>query len=115
MLYVNGWTEDPEASRMAGIDLARRALRVAGEDPARLYDRHMCLAKLLVPAASSCGTKRTSASAGNGREIDMVITGIERRSRGPPLGDNLVQAELYTVWLSAYCGGFGGCRVAPAW
>src|SRR5215471_857420 len=36
MLYVNGWTEDPEASRAAGIDLARRALRAAGEDPCAL-------------------------------------------------------------------------------
>ena len=36
MLYVNGWTEDPEASHAAGIDLARRALRVAGEDPCAL-------------------------------------------------------------------------------
>jgi adenylate cyclase len=36
MLYVNGWTEDPEANRLAGIDLARKALRVAGEDPCAL-------------------------------------------------------------------------------
>ena len=36
MLYVNGWTADAEASRVAGIELARRALRVAGEDPCAL-------------------------------------------------------------------------------
>jgi len=28
-----GWTDDPEATRDKGIDLARRALRVAGDDP----------------------------------------------------------------------------------
>jgi len=33
ILYVNGWTEDPEASRLRGIDLARRALRAAGAEP----------------------------------------------------------------------------------
>jgi adenylate cyclase len=36
MLYLNGWTEDPEANRLEGIDLARKALRVAGEDPRAL-------------------------------------------------------------------------------
>jgi TolB-like protein len=33
MLYVSGWTNDLEATRREGIDLARRALRVAGDDP----------------------------------------------------------------------------------
>jgi TolB-like protein len=32
-LHVNGWTEDPQATRRKGIDLARRALQVAGDDP----------------------------------------------------------------------------------
>jgi len=30
---VNGWIEDPEAARRTSIDLARRALRAAPEDP----------------------------------------------------------------------------------
>ena len=30
---VNGWTEDPEATRRAGVDLARQALRSAPDDP----------------------------------------------------------------------------------
>jgi adenylate cyclase len=32
-LEVNGWSEDPEATRRTGIDLARRALRSAPNDP----------------------------------------------------------------------------------
>jgi TolB-like protein/tetratricopeptide (TPR) repeat protein len=33
ILYVTGWTNDLEATRREGIDLTRRALRVAGDDP----------------------------------------------------------------------------------
>jgi len=32
-LDLNGWTEDRETNRRAGLDLARRALRVAADDP----------------------------------------------------------------------------------
>jgi len=32
-LHVNKWTDDLEESRRRGIDLARRALQVAGDDP----------------------------------------------------------------------------------
>jgi TolB-like protein len=32
-IYTCGWTNDLEASRKEGIELARRALRVAGDDP----------------------------------------------------------------------------------
>jgi adenylate cyclase len=32
-LYVTGWTRDPDANRRKGLDLARQALRAAGEDP----------------------------------------------------------------------------------
>ena len=32
-LHVNNWTDRPEESRRRGIDLARRALQVAGDDP----------------------------------------------------------------------------------
>jgi len=31
--HVNGWDNDPEAHRQQGIDLAQRALQVAGDDP----------------------------------------------------------------------------------
>jgi adenylate cyclase len=32
-LHVNGWTDDPELNRREGVDLARRAIRVASDDP----------------------------------------------------------------------------------
>ena len=32
-LHISGWTEDPETGRREVISLARRALRVAGDDP----------------------------------------------------------------------------------
>ncbi len=32
-IHVNGWVTDPEAIRQRGIDLARRALQVASDDP----------------------------------------------------------------------------------
>ena len=32
-LHVSGWTNDPELNRREGIDLARRALRLASDDP----------------------------------------------------------------------------------
>src|SRR5215813_5869739 len=32
-IYASGWTNDLEATRKEGIELARRALRVAGDDP----------------------------------------------------------------------------------
>ncbi len=34
-LAANGWADDPEANRREGIDLARRALRFAPDDPER--------------------------------------------------------------------------------
>ncbi len=32
-LHVNGWTNDPDTSRRKGVELSRRALQVAGDDP----------------------------------------------------------------------------------
>jgi adenylate cyclase len=33
MLHMNGWTEEPETSRLAGLDLARKTLRAGADDP----------------------------------------------------------------------------------
>ena len=33
MLHLNGWSEEPESSRLAGLDLARKTLRAAAGDP----------------------------------------------------------------------------------
>jgi TolB-like protein/class 3 adenylate cyclase len=32
-LHLNGWTDDPETSRLKGVELSRQALQVAGDDP----------------------------------------------------------------------------------
>ena len=37
-LHLNGWGEDPERERQQSVDFARRALRVAGDDPYPLCD-----------------------------------------------------------------------------
>jgi tetratricopeptide (TPR) repeat protein len=36
MLFCSGWADDPEATRRTGIELAQRALQVAGDDPVAL-------------------------------------------------------------------------------
>jgi adenylate cyclase len=36
MLHMNGWTEEPETSRVAGLDLARKTLRAGAEDPSAI-------------------------------------------------------------------------------
>jgi adenylate cyclase len=43
-IYVCGWTNDLEATRNEGIELARRALRVAGDDPFILANAAIALA-----------------------------------------------------------------------
>ena len=35
-LVLDGWAEEPETSRRKGVDLARRALQVARDDPSIL-------------------------------------------------------------------------------
>jgi len=58
-LDLNGWTEDRETNRRAGLDLARRALRVAADDP-----------DVLARVADSFGYF--------GEEIDVAIGLIDR-------------------------------------
>jgi adenylate cyclase len=42
--YASGWTNDLEATRKGGIELARRALRVSGDDPFILANAAIALA-----------------------------------------------------------------------
>jgi adenylate cyclase len=44
MLHMNGWTEEPETNRLAGLDLARRTLRAAAEDPCAIIRAAYALA-----------------------------------------------------------------------
>ena len=43
-LFTSGWTNDAEAARRSGSDLARRALRVCGDDPTILVNAAAALA-----------------------------------------------------------------------
>jgi adenylate cyclase len=44
LLHIGGWSDDPEASRREGLDLARRALRVARDNPGVLVNAAQVLA-----------------------------------------------------------------------
>lgn len=54
-LHVGGWTNDPEATRAKGIDLARRALRVAADDPYILANAALALGYLGEDIATAIG------------------------------------------------------------
>jgi adenylate cyclase len=43
LLFCSGWADDPEATRRMGIELAQRALQVAGDDPVALAVASMAL------------------------------------------------------------------------
>ncbi len=81
-LHVNGWTEDPEATRRNGIDLARRALQVAGDDP-----------DVLSRAGFTLGYF--------GEEIDVAIALLDR-SLG--LNPNSARGWQWSGWLRLWAG-----------
>jgi TolB-like protein/class 3 adenylate cyclase len=43
-LYLDGWSEDPKADALKGVDFARRALEIAGDDPGILANAAVALA-----------------------------------------------------------------------
>jgi TolB-like protein len=81
-IHVNGWTDDPEASRGRGIDLVRRALRVAGDDP-----------NVLSKAAYLLGYF--------GEEIDAAIALLDR---GLELNPSSARGWQYSGWLRCWTG-----------
>jgi TolB-like protein/class 3 adenylate cyclase len=81
-LHVNGWTEEPEATRRNGIDLARRALQVAGDDP-----------DVLSIAGFTLGYF--------GEEIDVAIALLDR-SLG--LNPNSARGWQWSGWLRLWAG-----------
>jgi len=64
-LHVSGWTDDLEASRLKGIDLSRRALQVAGNDPDVLCTAGFTLAYFGEEIAD-CSLIRALLVVGNG-------------------------------------------------
>jgi adenylate cyclase len=81
-LHVSGWTDDPGASRRKGIDLSRRALQVAGDDPAVLSRAGYTLAYF-------------------GEEIDAAIALVERSLE---LNPNGALSWQRSGWLRLWAG-----------
>jgi TolB-like protein/class 3 adenylate cyclase len=81
-IHVNGWTDDPEATCGRGIDLVRRALRVAGDDP-----------NVLSRAAYVLGYF--------GEEIDAAIALLDR---GLELNPSSARGWQYSGWLRCWTG-----------
>jgi adenylate cyclase len=81
-LHVSGWTDDPGASRRKGIDLSRRALQVAGDDPAVLSRAGYTLAYF-------------------GEEIDAAIALVERSLE---LNPNAALSWQRSGWLRLWAG-----------
>jgi adenylate cyclase len=81
-LHVNGWSEDPEAIRLKGIEFARRALQVAGDDPNVL-------------------SKAARALAYFGEEIGVAIALLDRSLK---LNPNSARAWMWGGWIRLWAG-----------
>ena len=81
-LHVNNWTDDPETSRRKGIDLCRRALQFAGDDP-----------NVLSSVAYTLGYF--------GEEIDAVIALLDRGLR---LNPSSARGWQWSGWLRLWAG-----------
>jgi adenylate cyclase len=81
-MHVNGWSEDPEVSRRKGIELVRRALQVAGDDP-----------NVLSKAAYALGYF--------GEEIDIAIGLLDRSLE---LNPSSARGWQWSGWLRSWAG-----------
>lgn len=81
-LHVGGWTDDPEATRRKGIELSRRALQVAGDDPEVLSRAGFVLGYF-------------------GEEIDVAVGLVERSLK---LNPNAALGWRRSAWLRLWDG-----------
>jgi len=81
-LHVGGWSRDPKANSRDGLDLAWRALRVAGEDP-----------RILARCAYVC--------ASFGEDIDAAMGLVERSLE---LNPGFAQGRNFSGWLRLFAG-----------
>ena len=81
-MHINGWSDHPEASRRKGIELARQALQVAGDDP-----------NVLSRAAFTLGYF--------GEEINIAIGLLDR---GLELNPNSARGWQWSGWLRSWAG-----------
>jgi adenylate cyclase len=82
MLHLNGWTGDPELAHRKALDLARRALRVANDDPGVLGRAAYVLAYF-------------------GEDIDAAIELIDRALT---LNPSFARGWVINGWLRAWAG-----------
>ena len=80
--YVNGWADDPEANRREGVELARRALRAAGDDPGVL-------------------TRAAYVFGNLGEDIDAAIALVDRSVEMNP---SLALGWYHSGWLRLWAG-----------
>jgi adenylate cyclase len=81
-LHVSGWTDNPEESRSAGIELSRRALRAAADDPDVLGSAAYTLAYF-------------------GEDIDSAIEMIDRALT---LNPSFARGWVISGWLRLWVG-----------
>jgi adenylate cyclase len=81
-MHVNGWSENPEVNRRKGIELARRALQVAGDDPNVL-------------------SKAAYALAYFGEELDVASALLDR---GLELNPSSARGWQWSGWLRLWAG-----------
>jgi len=82
--YVSGWTNDLEATRREGIDLARRALSVAGDDPYIVGNAAFALGLF--------GQNITTAIALVGRSLEL----------NPSFARGWLQSGMLRLWAGQY-------------
>ena len=80
--YVNGWADDPESNRREGVELARRALRAAGDDPGVL-------------------TRAAYVFGNLGEDIDAAIALVDRSVEMNP---SLATGWYHSGWLRLWAG-----------
>jgi len=80
--YVNAWADDPEANRREGVELARRALRAAGDDPGVL-------------------TRAAYVFGNLGEDIDAAIALVDRSVEMNP---SLALGWYHSGWLRLWAG-----------
>jgi len=81
-MHLNGWSENPELTRRKGIELARQALLVAGDDP-----------NVLSKAAYALGYF--------GEEINAAIALVDR---GLELNPSHARGWQWSGWLRSWAG-----------
>jgi adenylate cyclase len=82
MLFQSGWADDPEATRREGIELAQRAVQVAGDDPGALAWVSLALINFDQDVALAIGLIDRSLALNPGFSTGWAISGWVRVAAG---------------------------------